>query len=138
MKLNEKLTEDLRKMIGNLSSLNTDDKSNVVNAINEVNNSNVYSTTETQVGKWVDGRYIYKKTIFQEINGTQGDVKISNFSAENIIIFFQGMFLSINGQYQLPNSESQINHINNEIRIRFSTNWGTGTIYLTIFYLKSN
>lgn len=124
--------------VGNLSDLNTTDKSNIVSAINEINNYNIYSTTETQVGKWVDGRYIYKKTIIQEISGNQGENKIIDFNQENIVILMQSMFISSIGQYQIPNSESQINHINNEIRIRFSADWGKGTLYLTIFYLKSN
>ena len=37
MKLNEKLTQDLREQIGNLSNLNTANKDSLVNVINEIN-----------------------------------------------------------------------------------------------------
>lgn len=38
MKLNEKLTQDLREIIGNLSNLNTTNKTNLVESINEITN----------------------------------------------------------------------------------------------------
>lgn len=37
MKLNEKLTQDLREQIGNLSNLDTTNKDSLVNAVNEIN-----------------------------------------------------------------------------------------------------
>ena len=36
MKINEKLTQDIRNQIGNLSNLETTDKSSLVNAVNEI------------------------------------------------------------------------------------------------------
>lgn len=50
-------------LVGNLRTLNTTDKSSIVGAINEVYQSNVYSTDETVVGKWIDGKPIYRKVI---------------------------------------------------------------------------
>ena len=50
------------KNTGELSNLNTTNKSNLVGAINEVYQNNVYSTDETVVGKWIDGKPLYKKT----------------------------------------------------------------------------
>lgn len=50
-------------LVGNLSTLNTTDKSSIVGAINEVYQNNVYSTDETVVGKWIDGKPIYRKVI---------------------------------------------------------------------------
>lgn len=38
MKINEKLTQDLRKQIGNLLDLNTNNKTNLVESINEITN----------------------------------------------------------------------------------------------------
>ena len=38
MKVNEKLTQDLREQIGDLSSLNTNNKTNLVESINEITN----------------------------------------------------------------------------------------------------
>lgn len=41
MKVNEKLTQNLREQIGDLSSLNTTNKTSLVNAVNEVNDKGV-------------------------------------------------------------------------------------------------
>lgn len=62
-------------LIGNLSSLNTTEKSNLVGAINEVYQNNVYSTDETVVGKWIDGKPIYRKVF--EIGSLPNDTTIS-------------------------------------------------------------
>lgn len=49
--------------IGDLTQLNTTNKSNVVNAINEVNNKFNYSTEEQVIGKWTNGKPIYRKIV---------------------------------------------------------------------------
>lgn len=48
MKLNEKLTKDLREQIGNLSDLNTTDKSSIVSAINEIHKKNILTAKMSQ------------------------------------------------------------------------------------------
>lgn len=63
LKFNLAPGNSVEQMIGDLSNLNTTSKSNVVNAINEVNSSTIYSTTETVVGKWIDNNSIYRKVI---------------------------------------------------------------------------
>lgn len=50
-------------LVGDLSTLNTTNKSSIVEAINEVYQNNVYSTDETVVGKWIDRKPIYRKVI---------------------------------------------------------------------------
>lgn len=60
--------------IGDLNNLETTDKSSVVNAINEINNRFTYSTEEKVIGKWVNGKLLYKKTItFTDFERTGGD-----------------------------------------------------------------
>lgn len=49
--------------VGLLSNLNTTNKSSMVNAINEVNNKFNYSTEEQVVGKWTNGKPIYRKVV---------------------------------------------------------------------------
>lgn len=49
--------------IGDLTQLNTTNKGSVVNAINEVNNKFNYSTEEQVVGKWTNGKPIYRKVV---------------------------------------------------------------------------
>lgn len=66
---------DLNTSIGDLNTLNTTDKSSIVGAINEVYQNNVYSTDETVVGKWIDGKPIYRKVF--EIGSLPNDTTIS-------------------------------------------------------------
>lgn len=49
--------------IGDLSNLNTTNKSNLVDSINEVNNKFNYSTEEQVVGKWANGKPVYRKVL---------------------------------------------------------------------------
>ena len=49
--------------IGELSNLNTTNKSSMVDAINEVNNKFNYSTEEQVIGKWTNGKPLYRKIV---------------------------------------------------------------------------
>lgn len=49
--------------IGDLNNLETTDKSSVVNSINEINNRFTYSTDEQIIGKWINGKPLYKKVV---------------------------------------------------------------------------
>lgn len=71
---------NLNTSIGDLNTLNTTNKSSIVGAINEVYQNNVYSTDETVVGKWIDGKPIYRKvTVFSSIlNNRDNDLGIQN------------------------------------------------------------
>ena len=51
---------DLNTSIGDLNTLNTTNKSSIVGAINEVYQNNVYSSDEKIVGKWIDGKPLYR------------------------------------------------------------------------------
>ena len=63
---NDDNTTNNSNAIGTLSNLNTTEKSNLVNAINEVNqndiNKSTYSNTEKIIGKWIDGKPLYRRT----------------------------------------------------------------------------
>ena len=60
---------ELAALIGSLSQLTTTDKSSLVGAVNEVNARATYSTSETVVGKWTDGRAVYQR-VFDGLNIT--------------------------------------------------------------------
>lgn len=49
--------------VGALSSLGTTSKTSLVSAVNELNNRDIYSTSEKVIGKWTDGKPLYRKTI---------------------------------------------------------------------------
>lgn len=53
-------------LTGSLSNLNTTDKSNLVSAINEVNDKagkSIYSSNEVVIGSWINGKPLYRKVI---------------------------------------------------------------------------
>lgn len=51
--------------IGNLSSLETDDKTSVVSSINELKEREIYSNNEVKTNKiWIDGKPIYRKVFY--------------------------------------------------------------------------
>lgn len=85
--------------IGDLSNLNTTNKSSVVNAINEVNNKFNYSTEEQVVGKWIDGKPLYRKTItFTSTISANTTTSIAHNikNAKNIFIDFSASFMEAN------------------------------------------
>ena len=49
--------------VGDLTQLNTTNKSSMVNSINEVNNKFNYSTEEQVIGKWINGKPLYRKIV---------------------------------------------------------------------------
>lgn len=87
------------KNIGELSNLNTTNKGSIVNSINEVNNKFNYSTEEQVIGKWIDGKPLYRKTItftttIKENETTSIAHNIEN--AKNIFIDFGDSFMEAN------------------------------------------
>ena len=72
--------DTLNTNVGDLSTLNTTEKSNLVGAINDLYQNNVYSTDETVVGKWIDGKPIYRKvTVFLSVpTSSEKDLGIQN------------------------------------------------------------
>lgn len=74
--------------VGDLSSLNTTDKTSLVNAVNEIENRDIYSTTETKIGTWINGKAIYRKVIdlgaFKFIKGNK-DISIPNTPVDTLV-----------------------------------------------------
>lgn len=70
-------------LVGDLSNLDTTDKSSVVNAINEIIDNDAYSTNEIKTNKvWTDGKPVYRKVIdlsnFAVASGTSYTHNIAN------------------------------------------------------------
>ena len=89
--------------IGDLTQLNTTNKSNVVNAINEVNTNDIrrstYTTSEQVIGKWIDGKPLYRKTItFTTTIKMNETTSIAHniTNAKNIFIDFGASFMEAN------------------------------------------
>lgn len=88
--------------VGNPANLNTTSK-NVVGAINEVYNNNIFSTTETIIGKWINGKSIYRKVIdFGALpNNTRKQV-YHNISNIDIFTNIYGVASTANNVYSYP------------------------------------
>ena len=89
--------------IGDLTQLNTTNKSNVVNAINEVNTNDIrrstYTTSEQVIGKWIDGKPLYRKTItFTTTIKMNETTSIAHniTNAKNIFIDYGASFMEAN------------------------------------------
>ena len=65
---------------------------NVVNAnadnLNKINALNTYSTTEQVVGKWIDGKPIYRQVINTTGNNSQGQSIATISNIDNIVNMF--------------------------------------------------
>ena len=113
MKINEKLTQDLRKKIGDLSSLNTTNKDSLVGAINEANNKIIYDYTLTSNQNRVDipcdllsdgGIYDFIFKIVPSSETTTSDYKMI-FNNNNQLSYCENMF----GAFGDLTSEGQLN-----------------------------
>lgn len=96
---NDDNTTNNSNAIGTLSSLNTTNKSNLVSAINEVNNKFDYSTEEQVIGKWIDGKPLYGKTITFTTTITQNtttSIAHNITNAKNIFIDYGASFMEAN------------------------------------------
>lgn len=95
--------DTLNTNVGDLSTLNTTEKSNLVGAINDVYQNNVYSTDETVVGKWINGKPIYRKVVeLPKITTTNKDVTVNcNINNLDKIINLEGIIYINNSQGDL-------------------------------------
>lgn len=78
--------EAIKEVTANLEQLKTD-----------VTNSNVYSTEETKVGTWIDGKPIYRK-VLQGLTST-GNI-VHNISNLDYVIDVRGICKKSNGNYE--------------------------------------
>lgn len=144
--------------------LNTDSLDDIMSAGaagNQVaGNGLVYSTTEQIIGKWVDGRPLYQKTIIGEplsgiVDGTQsqfnypigynsGDLQYLQIAEANIVSNGKTTTLSLNDAYTSGNTvyyiRATLEPINNVENIIIRTNrsaFNTHTPYFTIRYTKT-
>lgn len=130
--------------VGDLTQLETTDKSNIVNAINEVRFEE-YSTTEQVIGKWLDGKPIYRKVIQYSARILTGLVSIPhNINNLKLVTNIQAVTLYDNKTYTMPllysnvSTASYINYVDsNNIVLKLGENWDLYTMYITIEYTKT-
>lgn len=136
-------------LIGNLSSLNTTEKSNLVGAINEVYQNNVYSTDETVIGTWF-GEKLYRKT-YEISSPVSGDRNIDhNISNLKQIILATGNMITKDNRFQyiprsVPSNTIYDLNIGDITTTTFSLQIGSGyvsslapkKVFVVLEYLKT-
>ena len=84
------------------NSLATTNKT-IVGAINELNGRFDYSTTEKVVGTWVDGKTIYKKTIYiasmPDGSTTESEYLIGDFLVDMVVDYSSTLFVDDKSQF---------------------------------------
>lgn len=99
----------------------------------------IYTTDETRIGTWVDGKPLYRKVMqVNGINGT-GDRKIGTINTSSSIKKFTGTFYNTSnkGYYTLTGDAVQIYCLNGEVKIKFVGDWGIGNVLVTSEYTKT-
>lgn len=134
--------------MGDLSNLNTTDKSNLVGAINEVKDKEAYSSSEIKTNKiWIDNKPIYRKVL--TLNITQSSqAATENVSSLNIetMTFIMGISqsnpTSTNYTWDgtLDKFRAYYNPINKNIYAQTGSNYPTVpcTVYVIIEYTKTS
>ena len=99
--------------------------------LNEIQKGNVYSTDEIEIGKWIDGKKIYRKVITtNNITGNNIEIEHGIFNLKRVIKF-DAIASNDNGTaYPLNNKKYiiEINQINStkiivNINNAFSSGW---------------
>ena len=116
------------------------------NNFNELNDRNVYSTEEKVIGTWIDGKPIYRKTVYiTGITTTDQDVTLSSLGIANV----ETIWINLNASFWFRSSllgsgpigdwesGSRVVAIANEGRILYkSSNNAYSTAYITLEYTK--
>lgn len=136
-------------LMGDLTNLNTTDKTSIVNAINEINSkTSIYSSNEFKTNEvWIDGRTIYRKTFTLNIGtattfSLAHGISVSNTS--NIWVDIGNSFFSTSavsqsmGHYSSNDDYSRIYLTPASINCSFGSVYSTisKTAYITIKYIK--
>lgn len=115
---------------------------NGVQITREISAENRYSTSEIEIGKWIDNKPLYR-IVKQETLPTLTDSwqQLSSLSDLNVskIISIRGIDILNFRQYpryEEANYYLQFDYNNNYIRVKGKSY--TGTIYLIVEYTKSN
>lgn len=137
--------------IGDLTQLNTTNKNNLVSAINEVNNKFNYSTEEQVIGKWIDGKPLYRKVIkftttilvdaALEINHGINNVEMIWFDPTGCFMWagsslgYNVPMVGYNGNFT---DEIYTNVDKTKVSIYSNGSWGSlWTKYITLLYTKT-
>jgi len=121
----------------------------VNNALNNIETLDIYSTTETRVGTWIDGKPLYRKVIVQELTATAGQHFNLGISNLDKIVWYGGIYYTeYNVTFPLPSNavpgaDSYMMGIQNiqpnqDLYFNMGNNVKqAGTLYLRVEYTKT-
>lgn len=134
----ENMFSGIEENIGDLSNLETQNKTSIVNAINSTNLMNIFSTTEQLIGKWIDGNDLYRIVLTSTGTFSNASYNIGTLNDNYKMRFCIGIFYnsSNNNEYVLSNPTTEIRHIGGNINVKFDVSWDSGTIELVVYYTK--
>ena len=142
VELNKQIN-DINTKIGDLLTLDTTEKSNLVDAINETNNKHNYSTEEQVIGTWIDGRAIYKRSFSGNIGPEPYTTFTTQYSNQNIdVINCYGSVVKRGsggvaiGGYVNSNYYAGLFIHGGELQIYHGTSLKGGTYTITIEFVK--
>lgn len=64
--------------------------------------SNVYSTEEKEIGIWIDGKPLYRRTIFSDTSTGTINVDYESIMFKNVNVMCDNKFLFPDGRYTSP------------------------------------
>lgn len=125
-------------------SINFVNSGGIYNALSGKQDSDVYSTSEKAVGKWINGATIYRRTYTGTLSSSTGNYTVqSSFSYTPIkyegVAFSSSMNVPINATANGGSSSVSISPFkyNGALMIANSNSMLTGaSYYLTVYYLK--
>lgn len=135
--------------IGNLSNLATENKTSIVNSINELKNAEIYSTEEVKTNKiWINGKPIYRKVITGTKSSGWTDISLSNINYDTIYINgAETYFTYINSSTKFSKNTfyfsptdflvAQIQTDNKKINIGAGTDLSNINYYIVLEYTKT-
>lgn len=86
--------------VGDLSNLETINKTSIVNAINELKDAEIYSTNEIKTNKvWIDGKPIYRRIYQKTSTAATENIDIDDWNVDFVCLFVPLLYDSINRQF---------------------------------------
>lgn len=125
--------------VGNIANLKTTDKTSVVNAINELKDGEIYSTSEVKTNKvWIDGKPIYRKMIQISVGTTEVSYSIAN-NISQAWIDMGSSWITWGGNRTYPLSRLMAEYyITNDLKLALKSVSGTNTGYVAVEYTKTS
>lgn len=105
----------------------------------QVDNPNDYSTTETRIGTWIDGKPLYRKVIKVAVSSTTQSISL-NFSIDKLKSLNGGLD---NGNQIIPfGYKDDSNYCSafiqkNNNSLYCMSSWSSGTFYIILEYTKT-